>query len=56
LQKRFGGIVVNYAIEFLKSITADVAKNVFEVPNLGYSVVTECKSTFLQIKFVLQQM
>jgi hypothetical protein len=38
------------------SITADVAKNVFEAPNLGSSVLTACKVTFLQINLVLLQM
>jgi hypothetical protein len=48
--------VESYPLENKVCITADVAKNVFEVPNLGYSVLTECKGTFLKIKFALQQM
>jgi hypothetical protein len=48
--------VESYPLENKFCITADVAKNVFEVPNLGYSVLTEWKVTLLEIKFVLQQM
>jgi hypothetical protein len=48
--------VQNYPLASKDNITADVAKNVFEVANLWYNVLIDCKVTLLQIKLVLLQM
>jgi hypothetical protein len=46
----------NYPLANKFTITVDVAKNVFEVANLWYSVLIECNITLLQVKLVLLQM
>jgi hypothetical protein len=45
--------VQNYPLGSKISIAADVAKNVFEVANLLYGVLIECKITLLQVNLVL---
>jgi hypothetical protein len=44
--------VESYCLGNKVCITADVSKNVFEVPILGYIVFTEWKFSLLQVKLI----
>jgi hypothetical protein len=45
--------VQNYPVASKVSIAVDVSKNVFEVANVCYSILIECKITLLQINLLL---